>query len=140
MTDDKTFLPTEQVTRVNLAITKTPDGIAAGVVLHHDYKPHCIMSLWLPTLYGDSVRQAIRYICAKVLKHVDNDTRLVIYRSLNPQFRKYRELQENVGIIAKQYGIDVRFIYDKSRLKMREAMFLANDAIARKSSIIDGDL
>lgn len=140
MTDDKTFLPTEQVTRVNLAITKTADGIAAGVVLHHDYKPHCIMSLWLPTLHGDSIRQAIRYICAKVLWYVDSDTKLVVYRSFNPQFQKYRELQENVGIIAKQYGIDVRFIYDKSRLKMRDAMFLANDAIERRTSIIDNNL
>ncbi len=46
----------------------------------------------------------------------------------------------NLAITKTADGIDVRFIYDKSRLKMREAMFLANDAIARKSSIIDGDL
>lgn len=142
-------LDPQQVTYANVAALRLSDGIriVAGIELsnrskteegriYHD--PYRVLSMMYDDLRVPTVRQALPIIVRDVLNNVENDTKLVIFRSGLPHFIRRKELEEAVSIYARQRGIEVRFSHiPRLDATVRNIVMLAEDAIRRGSSLIN---
>lgn len=136
-------LPQEAVTYVGMALTKTTSAVIAGVQLSKRirtdsggvwHEPYRTISLNIDDPQAQSIRSALPIVCIKALGCVDADTRLVIYRSPHPYFRRvdrYEAEPLNSVVLAGQVrGIDVKFSYKPGLHRVIiDLQRLANDAI-----------
>lgn len=130
-------LPNENVTRANIAISKTSEAVVCGVEMTRsgETEPYKVMSLYLPQF--DSGRQALFYVCAKIIRHADKNCELIIYQGAIPQFDEWRRFSIRLGPIAEVYGIRLNFRYDKRVMfRFPNVIHLANHALERKDSIV----
>lgn len=140
-------LEEKQITRVNVGIIKADDKIAIGAELTKRirtdggkimHEPYLVASL----LYreGDvktlSTRHVLITACSEIVRLVDDDTKLVIFRGKIPHFNRRRRFKNVIEEKTKSLGREVKFKFNPSMALSHRALLLADDAIKRGSSLI----
>lgn len=132
---DNGIIPEANITRIDLAIMRVGDSIIAGAELMKCGQLYKVASLYIADLHGNSVRQALPYVCCELLKYAAPGDKLIIFHSGAAQFDEGRRLAEKIRVFSGD--IDVRIKRDKRISAFnRNIIALANDALKRKDSVI----
>jgi hypothetical protein len=116
---------------IDMTVNRYDEGFGVGAEFKIDGQAVKVASLFCPVEEFNSTYACLRATLPDLLKHADRP--LVIFRSGISQFVSHERLSRGVSILAKQESKTVVF---KRHYKPSSASDLADDAVARRSSLI----
>ena len=127
-----------EITYVFVEIVRHESGFGVGIELTRKeegrYRQYAIMSLFFPAVEFTSKRQLFFHLLSEIFRYIPESDKLVLFRStLNYFHFRAFELKSKAAQFAGGRVTSFKFL----KRRPTSVKWLATDAIARKSNIIE---